>query len=194
MIILASKSPTRTQLLVNAGLEFECIPARIDERVIEASVSSKQFDQKELTSLLADAKALNVSKEYPHALVIGSDQTLSFDGAYLHKPENFAALRSQLMALSGKSHTLCSAVSIVQHNKVIWQHQTFAHLTMHDFNEQQADEIIDLEGEKLLQSVGGYRLEGPSIRLFSNIEGDYFTVLGLPLLPLLSALRDLKAI
>jgi len=194
MIILASKSQTRIEMLQGAGLQFTAQTARIDERKIEISHNGLGFDQPHLTSKLADAKALNLSRNYPQAFVIGADQTLSINNSYLHKPENISGLRDQLDELRGKTHTLCAAVSVAQNNKVVWQHHSLAHLTMHQFSDEERDLIIEMEGEKLLQSVGGYRLEGPSIRLFEKVDGDYFTVLGLPLLPLLSALRELKAI
>lgn len=194
MIILASKSKTRIELLQNAGLNFTAQAARIDERKIEAEQLGASFDQPKLTAKLADTKAIEVSQRRPQAFVIGADQTLSINNSYLHKPTNLAALRQQLDALKGKTHRLCAAVSLAQNGKIIWQHQGLAHLTMHSFTNQERDQVIELEGDKLLQSVGGYRLEGPSIRFFKQIDGDYFTILGLPLLPLLSALREKRAI
>lgn len=194
MLILASESKTRIALLQNAGLKFTASVARIDERKIEAEHQDASFDQPKITAKLADAKAIDVSQRHPQDLVIGADQTLSINNSYLHKPTDFAALREQLDGLKGKTHTLCAAVSLAQDSKIIWQHQSLAHLTMHNFTDQQRDQVIELEGDKLLQSVGGYRLEGPSIRFFKQIDGDYFTILGLPLLPLLSALREQKAI
>jgi len=194
MIILASKSQTRVQLLANAAISFETDIARIDEREIESLASDQGFDQHNLTQKLAAAKAKEVSMRHPQAFVIGADQTLSINTSYLHKPANFDALRAQLQLLRGQTHTLCAAVSIHKDGKPVWGHQSDAHLTMRAFSEGERDKIIELEGEKLLKSVGGYRLEGPSIGLFEMIDGDYFTILGLPLLPLLAALRDLKAI
>lgn len=194
MIILASKSKTRIQLMQNAGLQFTAETARIDEREIEAKQRDASFDQPNLTAKLADAKAIEVSQRHPQALVVGADQTLSINNSYLHKPIDIEGLRHQLDGLKGKTHTLCAAVSLAKNGNIIWQHQSLAHLTMHDFSNQERDHVIELEGERLLQSVGGYRLEGPSIRFFKEIDGDYFTILGLPLLPLLSALREQKAI
>ncbi len=194
MIILASKSQTRIQLLANAGINFETDTARIDERKIESLASEKGYDQQAMTQDLADAKAKEVSKRHPQAIVIGADQTLSINSSYLHKPADFEALRAQLQLLRAQTHTLCAAVSIYKDGKPIWGHQSAAHLTMRGFSDSERDKIIELEGENLLKSVGGYRLEGPSIGLFDKIDGDYFTILGLPLLPLLAALRDLKVI
>jgi len=194
MIVLASKSQTRFELMQNAGLRIQAQAARIDEREIEMAQSNKGFDQPKLTAKLAAEKALDVSRSHPQAYVVGADQTLSINDLYLHKPADIAALRAQLDLLAGQTHTLCAAVTIAKDGEIVWQHQSSAQLTMHPFSPLERDKVIEMEGEKLLQSVGGYRLEGPSIRLFEKIDGDYFTILGLPLLPLLSALRELKAI
>lgn len=194
MIILATKSLTRIQLLANAGIDFKTETARIDEREIESSAARSTFDQQNLTQNLADAKAKDVSSRHPQAVVVGADQTLSINDSYLHKPANFDALRDQLQLLRGKTHILCAAVSVCRDGEVLWGQQSNAKMTMREFSDAEADHVIKLEGDKLLKSVGGYRLEGPSIQLFERIDGDYFTILGLPLLPLLTALRNLKAI
>lgn len=194
MIVLASKSTTRISLMQNAGLKFDVEVARIDERKIEEENSQIGYTQFELTAKLAEAKALSVSENHPQAFVVGADQTLHINDSYLHKPADIGTLKAQLDLLRGKTHMLCSAVCVAHNNKIVWQHQGLAQMTMHDFTDQERDLVMELEGNQLLQSVGGYRLEGPSIRLFAQIQGDYFTVLGLPLLPLLSALRELKAI
>lgn len=190
MLILASKSQTRVSLLENAGYQFRAIPARIDERAVEKQAADNGADQRKLTARLAEAKAIDISQHYPQALVIGADQTLAFNDQYLHKSPDFAALEQQLNMLRGETHTLCSAVCLVKAGKTIWQHQSVAEMKMRDFSDALRDEIIQREGEALLQSVGGYRLEGPSIRLFEDIKGDYFTILGLPLLPLTAALEQ----
>jgi septum formation protein len=189
MLILASKSQTRITLLENAGYQFDAKPTRIDERKVEEKATRDGADQAQMTARLAEAKAHDVSKSYPQALIVGADQTLAFQSEYLHKSADFDALRDQLDRLRGQTHTLCSAVCLVKNGKTLWQHQSIAEMKMREFSEQLRDEIIKLEGEALLKSVGGYRLEGPSIRLFEDIKGDYFTILGLPLLPLTAALE-----
>ena len=189
MLILASKSQTRVQLLQNAGYQFEAIPARIDEREVEERAQKNSPTQSEMTIELAKAKAIDVSKTHPQALVIGADQTLQFNDKYLHKSANFEALRQQLERLRGQTHMLCSSAVLVKKGEVLWSTASTSKMTMRAFSDQDRDQVIELEGEKLLKSVGGYRLEGPSIRLFEKIDGDYFTILGLPLLPLVAALN-----
>ena len=189
MLILASKSQTRVQLLQNAGYQFEAIPARIDEREAEERAQKNSPTQSEMTIELAKAKAIDVSKTHPQALVIGADQTLQFNDKYLHKSANFEALRQQLERLRGQTHMLCSSAVLVKNGEVLWSTASTSKMTMRAFSDQERDQVIELEGEKLLKSVGGYRLEGPSIRLFEKIDGDYFTILGLPLLPLVAALN-----
>lgn len=189
MLILASKSQTRVQLLQNAGYQFEAIPARIDEREVEERAQKNSPTQSEMTIELAKAKAIDVSKTHPQALVIGADQTLQFNDKYLHKSANFEALRQQLERLRGQTHMLCSSAVLVKNGEVLWTTASTSKMTMRAFSDQERDQVIELEGEKLLKSVGGYRLEGPSIRLFEKIDGDYFTILGLPLLPLVAALN-----
>ena len=189
MLILATQSQTRITLLKNAGYEFKAIPARIDEREIEQSANAQSLDQSELTVKLAAAKAQHVSNQYPEAHVIGADQTLSFKDRYLHKPADQNALKEQLDYLKGETHHLCAAVALARNGETIWSHQSIAKMKMRQFSDGERDQIIGLEGDQLLQSVGGYRLEGPSVRLFEEIDGDYFTILGLPLLPLIGALN-----
>lgn len=189
MLILASKSQTRVQLLQNAGYQFEAIPARIDEREVEERAQKNSPTQSEMTIELAKAKAIDVSKTHPQALVIGADQTLQFNDKYLHKSASFDALRQQLERLRGQTHMLCSSAVLVKNGEVLWSTASTSKMTMRAFSDQDRDQVIELEGEKLLKSVGGYRLEGPSIRLFEKIDGDYFTILGLPLLPLVAALN-----
>ena len=189
MLILASKSQTRVQLLQNAGYQFEAIPARIDEREVEERAQKNSPTQSEMTIELAKAKAIDVSKTHPQALVIGADQTLQINDKYLHKSANFEALRQQLERLRGQTHMLCSSAVLVKNGEVLWSTASTSKMTMRAFSDQERDQVIELEGEKLLKSVGGYRLEGPSIRLFEKIDGDYFTILGLPLLPLVAALN-----
>lgn len=191
MLILASSSVTRKALLDKAGLRFDAIAAAIDERRIENAAIEAGADGRDLALLLARSKAEAVSALHPDDLVIGADQTLALGLELLHKPETRAAAIAQLDHLRGKTHRLHAAVTLVQDGNLLWSDVQTAELTMRDFSSQERDKVLDLEGDTILASVGSYRLEGPSIRLFETVSGDYFTILGLPLLPLLSALRDI---
>lgn len=187
MLILASNSATRKALLAGAGLRFEASPAQIDERALEADLLGKAPEA--IARTLAEAKALDVSRRNEGDTVIGGDQVLAFGGELLHKPADFAAARSQLDRLRGKLHHLHCGVALARDGALLWSETHSARLLMRDFTDTERDDVLALEGEAVLGSVGAYRLEGPSVRLFAAIEGDYFTILGLPLLPLLTALR-----
>ena len=186
MLILASKSATRKALLAGAGLRFESSPAPIDERAIENGLLGKHPSA--LAQQLAVEKALAVSRLHPEATVIGGDQVLAFT-TQLHKPADLSEARSQLLLLRGKTHHLHAGVALARAGETLWADVETATLTMREFDEPELDAVLALEGAAVLSSVGGYRLEGPSIHLFERIEGDYFTILGLPLLKLLAALR-----
>jgi len=192
-IILASKSASRIQLLRNAGLQFDVVPARVDERAIERENQLSKLDQVARTSHLAAAKAFAVAQQHPDSFTIGADQTIMLGQSPLHKPRDMAHLREQLKMMRGKTHKLVSAAVIAKNNEILADICQTVKLTMRNFSEREMEHIIDLEGEKLLQCAGGYQLEGPSIQLFNKVDGDYFTVLGLPLLPLLEALRQMEA-
>jgi len=189
MLILASKSPARNALLAGAGVRFAASPATIDERGLEASEVGKGGDAGAVARALAEAKALAVARANRGALVIGADQVLALGAELLHKPLDMAAAAAQLARLRGRTHSLLAAVALARDGEVIWSHVERADLTMRDVSDAERDRILELEGPQILGSVGAYRLEGPSIQLFERIEGDYFTILGLPLLPLLAALR-----
>lgn len=187
MLVLASKSPARNALLAGAGLEFESSPAAIDERAIEATLLGKSPEV--VAMALAEAKALVVSAQRPGDLVIGADQVLALGDARFHKPVDLSEARMQLRALRGRTHALHSGIALVRNGTMLWSGVETAKLTMREFADAELDAVLADEGEAALSSVGGYRLEGPSIRLFETISGDYFTILGLPLLVLLAALR-----
>jgi septum formation protein len=187
MLILASQSKSRQVLLAGAGLDFRTEPAGIDERALEAKT---HHTPDELARKLAVAKAEIVSAVFPGTLVIGADQVLALEGEVLHKPENRDGVRARFDLLRGKTHELLSGVALARGGKAVWSTVETAKLTMRDFTDTERDQVLALEGDDALASVGAYRLEGPSIRLFEKIEGDYFTILGLPLLPLLAALRN----
>jgi septum formation protein len=189
MLILASRSAARKTLLEQAGVRFDAQTAAIDERGIEADAFRGGADGRDVAVLLAQHKALAVSASWPDAWVIGADQTLTLGTTLLHKPADMAEAAAQLDALRGKTHRLHAAVSLARGNQIIWSQLKTAELTMRAFSDRERDDVLRREGESVLGSVGGYRLEGPSIRLFDSVTGDYFTILGLPLLPLLAALR-----
>ncbi|UYN98768.1 MAG: Maf family protein [Devosia sp.] len=191
MLILASNSVTRKSLLEKAGLDFAVSPAAIDERGIETEATSAGADSRDLALLLSQRKAEAVSANHPGAIVIGADQVLSLGLEVLHKPETLDDARTQLGRLAGRTHRLHAAVSLVRDNQLLWSHLETAELTMRAFSASERDQVLAQEGDAVLGSVGAYRLEGPSIRLFETVSGDYFTILGLPLLPLLAALRDM---
>lgn len=191
MLILASSSPTRKALMEKAGFSFAVVPAALDEREVEMSVLGEGADGRDLAGLLAKAKAEAVSKLHPDAYVIGADQTLALGTELLHKPIDRDDAARQLDHLAGKTHRLHAAVALVRNGQLLWSDIETAELTMREFSPEERDLVLDLEGAAALTSVGGYRLEGPSIRLFETITGDYFTILGLPLLPLIGALRDI---
>lgn len=191
MLILASTSATRKALLDKAGLRFEAIPAAIDERGIETEAMAVGADGGDLALLLAQRKAESVSRLHPGALVIGADQTLTLGREFLHKPGSRAAAAAQLDRLRGRTHRLHAAVTLMRDADLLWSDVQMAELTMREFSAAERDAVLAMEGDAILSSVGSYRLEGPSIRLFENVSGDYFTILGLPLLPLLAALRDM---
>lgn len=191
MLILASASTTRKALLDKAGLRVETVPADIDERAIEAQAFEAGADARDIAMLLARRKAEAVSAQKPGAIVIGADQTLALGLELLHKPSTRQDAAIQLDHLRGKTHRLHAAVTLVRDGELLWSDIQTAELTMRAFSAEERDSVLDMEGDLILGSVGGYRLEGPSIRLFETVAGDYFTILGLPLLPLLAALRDL---
>lgn len=187
-IILASKSAARKMMLENAGLRFEAIAADIDERGIEANFNHSPAN---LARELARQKALRLAESYPDALVIGSDSLVECEGEVLHKAENTDAALRKLMALSGKTHHLISAVSVAKGRMILWDHVQQASLTMRKFDENFTRHYLETIGkDAALNSVGSYQLEAQGAWLFEKIEGDYFTILGMPLIPLLAYLQD----
>ncbi len=189
MLILASRSAARKALLTGAGLRFATSPAAIDERDLEADVLGKGGGPPAVARRLAEAKALDASTQ-PGQVVIGADQVLALGDELFHKPASLDAARAQLDRLRGRTHQLHAGVALAVDGLLSWSAVETASLTMRRFSAAERDAVLALEGDAVLASVGAYRLEGPSIRLFDRIEGDYFSILGLPLLPLLAALRQ----
>ena len=193
-LVLASKSPFRSALLKNTGIEFSTASADIDERAVEAPLYKTGATPEEVAQVLAEAKALDVSEKNPGAVVIGCDQTLSLGDEIFHKPADMEAARRQLLKFSGKTHQLNSAVVLVKDGKTLWRHVSIARMTMRDLDPGFVGRYLGRVGDVALSSVGAYQVEGPGIQLFDKIEGDYFTIVGLPLLPLLAELRKEKLI
>jgi septum formation protein len=193
-IVLASGSAARSALLTAAGVDFTVRPAAIDEQAVAAPLLAAGHTPAKVAAALADAKALAVSREMPAALVIGADQTLDFDGAMWVKPPTKAAARKQITRLSGRSHRLESAVAVAEGGTIRWRHLASATLTMRELQAVEIDRYLARASDQVLSIVGAYQIEGPGIQLFARIEGDYFAILGLPLLPLLAFLRESGAL
>jgi septum formation protein len=193
-IILASSSPFRKAMLANAGVEVKAVPADVDERALEAPLQDSGVSPEDVALVLAEAKATEVSERRPGALVLGCDQTLSLGDKVFHKPADREGARRHLLALSGKTHQLNSAAVLVRDGKVLWRHVGIASMTMRKLDPAFIGRHLARVGAKALGSVGAYQIEGEGIQLFDKIEGDHFTIVGLPLLPLLAELRMLGAI
>ena len=186
-LVLASKSAIRHAILRDAGIPVAVEPADIDERAIEQR-SAKQ-DAGELAAVLAREKARRVAARLPGRLVLGADQTLALGERRFSKPADRAGARRQLAALRGQTHELHSAVALARGSSVLFEHREVARLTMRSFSDQFLEAYLDAAGAALTASVGGYQLEKVGIQLFEHIQGDHFTILGLPLVPLLEYLR-----
>jgi septum formation protein len=193
-LVLASKSPFRAQILTNAGVRFRAEPANIDERAVEAPLFNSGATPEDVAQILAEAKAMDVSGRFPDALVLGSDQTLSLGDDVFHKPRDMEEARRHLLRLSGRTHQLNSAMALVKNGGTLWRHVSVARLTMRALSPEFIGRHLASVGEAALQSVGAYQYEGLGIQLFDSIEGDCFTIVGLPLLPLLHELRHLGAL
>ena len=195
-IILASGSAIRGQMLSNAGIAFEAIVPRVDEEMIKIALQAEKATPRDIADALAETKAPKIGGKHPDKLVIGCDQVLDFDGQILSKPQTPEEAREQLKALRGKRHSLLSAVVVYHELEPLWRHVGQVRLYMRDISDSYLNEYVDRNWPSLQSSVGGYKLEEEGVRLFSRIEGDYFTILGLPLIEMinyLTASGDLKA-
>ena len=190
-IILASKSAHRQELLKNAGVGFSVQTAEIDEREVEAPLIEAGLGGEDVAEVLAIAKAMEVSKSNTDVYVIGSDQTLSLEGELLHKVKNMEEAQRRLLQLSGKKHQLNAAVALIRNGEVLWSHVEIATITMRKLDPGFIGRHLSDAGDKVLSSVGAYQIEGLGVQLFEKVEGDYFSIIGLPVLPLLAELRKL---
>ncbi|MCD1636250.1 Maf family protein [Martelella mediterranea] len=193
-IVLASTSPSRRALLANAGLVFTAKKPDVDERAVEAPYLKTGATPAFLAALLSREKALDVSARAENAFVIGGDQVMEFEGRPYFKPESREEARDHLKRLSGQSHSLISAFAIARDGEIVFEAAETARLTMRTLGEAAIDRYLALLPDEVLFSSGVYQLEGPGVQLFSKIEGDFFTILGLPMLTLLKGLRKLGAI
>jgi septum formation protein len=187
-LVLASKSFARRTMLGAAGIPVEIMPASIDERAVEQSAGGDPAPD-EVALLLAKEKALSVSQHSPARLVVGADQTLAMGNRRFTKPANIDEAREQLRTLRGKTHALHSAVTLVQGGEILFEMVDTAHLHVRDFSDRFLEVYLEAAGPAVSESVGGYQLEKLGIHLFDRVEGDHFTILGMPLLPLLDFLR-----
>jgi len=188
--ILASTSSARRAMLSAAGVVHEAHSPHVDEEALKLALRAQNIAPRDLADALAEAKAVRLSQKYPQAFVLGADQILAMaDGRVLDKPGSVEEARAQLLLLRGQKHRLMSAAVIAHNGVAIWRHIGVAHLEMRAFSEAFLDSYVAQEKEALTTTVGGYRLEGLGAQLFAAIEGDYFTILGLPLLAVLDYLR-----
>lgn len=183
--ILASKSAARREVLANAGVTFEVQVAGVDEDALK----TPGVDPRQLAIDLAKAKALVVSAQHPEAVVLGADQTLAFDGGLVSKASDLDQAKARLSSMRGRPHQLHSGLALARGGEILWADADTAHMVVRDFSDDFLDAYIEHEGEELLYCVGSYRLEGMGSQLFDKVEGDYFTVLGMPLWLVLDKLR-----
>ena len=189
-LLLASQSPARQRLLRDAGVVFDVVKAFVDEDAVKEALVMERATPMQIADTLAEMKALKGSQKSPDAFVIGADQVLAFQGKVLSKPASLAEARSQLLSLKGQPHELITASVLAKNGAAIWRHTARARLKMRDFSDQFLDDYLAQMGDRVTQTVGAYEIEGLGVQLFDSIDGDIFSIQGVPLLPLLDILRQ----
>ncbi len=188
-LMLASASSVRARLLENAGVAAVCEPAVVDEEDIKNAMRAERASAADVVEMLSELKAVRVSQRHPGSLVVGADQMLVCEGAWFDKPTDRSRARADLTALAGKTHELLCCACVARDGTRIWHHAANARLTMRPLSQGFVDDYLEAIGDAALDSVGVYQLEGLGVQLFSRVEGDFFAILGLPLLPLFEFLR-----
>ena len=188
-LILASGSAIRRQLMTEAGLDFEVITKPVDESAIKRAMLAEGAKPRDIADALAEAKAMRVSR-VEDGLVIGADQIMVMEGRVFDKPENIEMAGERLKLMRGKTHHLVGAVVICENGVPVWRHMSKTTLSMRDFSDDFLEDYLEQEGDLVTKSVGAYRFEGRGAQLFSHVEGDFFSILGLSLLPMLDYLRQ----
>jgi septum formation protein len=194
VLVLASASAARARLLADAGIDAERDPADIDEAAIKRECRRDRQSAADCAARLAEIKARTVAVRHPDRLVLGADQLLDCDGDWFDKPGSLSDARNQLRALRGRTHELATAAAVIRNGDILWRALAKPRLTMRHFSDAFLDRYLATIGDRALKTVGGYELEGPGAQLMAKIEGDYFAILGLPLLPLLDFLRETGAV
>lgn len=192
-LILASGSAIRRDIMTGAGLDFEVIVRPVDEAAIKSAMLNDGAKPREIADALAEAKALRISRQ-EDGLVIGADQVMVMDGELFDKPTSVSEARERLQFMRGKRHELVGSVVVANAGAPVWRYVSETKLWMRDFSDAFLEDYLTGEGDLVTKSVGAYRFEGPGAQLFSRVEGDFFSILGLSLLPLLQYLRDCRAI
>lgn len=193
-IILASQSESRASMLRNAGVAFSIQPSNIDEDVIKTRVHGEGGTAEKAAQELAIAKAMKISPDFSDSFVVGADQIMVCEGRWFDKAKDIEEAKQQLNFLRGKTHELVTAVCVIKNGIVVWQALSLPKMTMRGYSDAFIDEYTDKLGDKILKSVGCYQLEGVGVQLFSKIEGDMFTIMGLPMVELLNFLREANTI
>lgn len=191
-LILASASRTRAALLREAGVRFEIAAARIDEEEVKLALLAERAGGNAVAETLAELKAMNVSRRHPGRLVLGADQVLECDGRLFDKPRDRGEARTQLQELRGRSHSLITCAVMCRDEHRLWHNTSQARLTVRAFSDAFLDEYLKAIGDTALWGPGAYQIEGLGAQIFAQVEGDYFTILGLPLVPVLDYLRTQK--